>query len=736
MASALARFQRRGNGNGLAQQPQQRKVEERVGEILSDSNSELSSIDGDADARAKQTTTTTTQPARSPSSSSGASDDSDRAARSASAQQRARSSSSSRTRHSKRETSNESSAKIRQLPARASPTLSSAADASQRPQQTSAKSARAMKKSGSRKWYSDSDSDVADHRNAASLAKDDAAAASSAKRSAKAKTARKRQGDTALSHKRSNNDDDNSSSDGSDRDATRSNAAKATAAKPAKLRTLGADANAPPNHMLSPMTSDAGTPRSLDPTAKALVKKPSGFQKLVAKTFSPFSSRRKSIESPSALASAPGTPGAPPSGGDSTASPASAAWRKEPTDAAASRLTAATRSYSGKRQMPLGATTGDVLSPQSANTSNAIARVVTTGDAPPLMNRRTSRLKQSPNGSDRSSSGPRSLDSSQDVATPRRPLDAAANGPSSSSSPGVDALSPGAQRKLPGAFVGPPGSGVLLEGWLRQKQRRGVKGMKKWNARYFVLYAKTNEVRYYADVVQSAWGPIPLGEIGSIALRLIQKIGKPSHPKYRGCRFDITCRNSWGTHYADDYVSSDGDDDDNNGENSQRTSNHAPLSGGAGDDQAAPSAKHERTATPRSSRMYSLVTDSPQTTVLWMTALDSLLVRSANSPRPDVAPSSSNSASASSALAPGSTRTKRSASTKVIARRRTSTLESETLVLAGAGDRVPKPVAFAIKYIYDSRPGIETEQFYVLEPDAAKLQVLLGVYQCVYIMYT
>ena len=54
-----------------------------------------------------------------------------------------------------------------------------------------------------------------------------------------------------------------------------------------------------------------------------------------------------------------------------------------------------------------------------------------------------------------------------------------------------------------GAVCGQIGSGVLLEGWLRQKQRKGVmKGMKHWNERYFVLYSKYNEIRYYSDVVR------------------------------------------------------------------------------------------------------------------------------------------------------------------------------------------------------------------------------------------
>lgn len=262
------------------------------------------------------------------------------------------------------------------------------------------------------------------------------------------------------------------------------------------------------------------------------------------------------------------------------------------------------------------------------------------------------------------------------------------------------AMSPG-QRKVPGAFPGRPGSGVLLEGWLRQKQRRGVKGMKKWNSRYFVLYAKTsesksNELRYYTDVVQSAWGPIPLGEMGCISVRLIQRIAKPSGAKYKGCRIDITCRNSWGTHYADDYVSSD--DENNNNVNSNN-------------------AIERSNSTPKSSRMYSLIADSAQTTQTWMAMLDSLLTRSANSPRVDGPPSSGSAKQlkrANSMAAP-----------KMTTRRRSNTLDSETLVIAAPGDSVPKPVLLAINFIFDSTPGIETEHFYTHAPEPHRLKAAL-----------
>ncbi|CAH0522072.1 unnamed protein product [Peronospora belbahrii] len=308
---------------------------------------------------------------------------------------------------------------------------------------------------------------------------------------------------------------------------------------------------------------------------------------------------------------------------------------------------------------------------------NGIAPIV-------LINRRTDQLKHSASGSDYSGS-PRLAISHND-----------------------EVLSPGL-RKVPGALPGRPGSGVLLEGWLRQKQRRGMKGLKKWNSRYFVLYAQSNEVRYYADVVQSAWGPIPLGEIGSISLRLIQRIGKLSHPKYKGCRFDITCRNSWGTHYPDDYVSSDEENaSSNNHTNSNSEKTEATVS------------KQEKGGTPRSSRVYSLVADSPQITIAWVNMLDSLLTRSANSPRPDVGSPCKTTSGTPTANVNGGTK-----EPQAVAQQRSSAPNTESVVILGPGECVPKATINAINFIFDSTPGIETELFYEVEPDATKLKAAL-----------
>ncbi|KAE8882509.1 hypothetical protein PF005_g5641 [Phytophthora fragariae] len=305
-----------------------------------------------------------------------------------------------------------------------------------------------------------------------------------------------------------------------------------------------------------------------------------------------------------------------------------------------------------------------------------------------IINRRTDRLKHSASGSEYGGS-PRLAISNND-----------------------EVLSPGL-RKVPGAFPGRPGSGVLLEGWLRQKQRRGFKGLKKWNSRYFVLYARSNEVRYYADVVQSAWGPIPLGEIGSISLRLIQRIGKLSHPKYKGCRFDITCRNSWGTHYADDYVSSDEENASSNN-NASTSSNNEKVTA------TTPAKQQEKSGTPRSSRVYSLVADSPQITVAWVNMLDSLLTRSANSPRPDVDSTADNTGATSATNASG-----RAKKPRAVVRQRSSALDTESTVLLGPGENVPMAIIYAINFIFDSTPGIETEKFYEIEPEAAKLKTAL-----------
>ncbi|ETL93266.1 hypothetical protein L917_08547 [Phytophthora nicotianae] len=384
------------------------------------------------------------------------------------------------------------------------------------------------------------------------------------------------------------------------------------------------------------------------PAAVDAAKKKTNMLKLMTKTrtLSPFGSKRKGLgagvsESPAASSPAAGT---------------------------------------AKRGTPSSSERSTSEAPPANNTAAGRPTEVQTGagNAPAIIiNRRTDRLKHSASASGSEYSGsPRLAVSNND-----------------------EVLSPGL-RKVPGAFPGRPGSGVLLEGWLRQKQRRGIKGLKKWNSRYFVLYARSNEVRYYADVVQSAWGPIPLGEIGSISLRLIQRIGKLSHPKYKGCRFDITCRNSWGTHYADDYVSSDEENansTNNTNSNNEKTTTSNP-------------AKQEKSGTPKSSRVYSLVADSPQVTVAWVNMLDSLLTRSANSPRPDVdSPAKS-------------TRLKKS---RAVARQQSSGLDTESSVLLGPGELLPKAVIYAINFIFDSTPGIETEKFYEVESDATKLKAAL-----------
>ncbi|KAL3664075.1 hypothetical protein V7S43_010960 [Phytophthora oleae] len=399
--------------------------------------------------------------------------------------------------------------------------------------------------------------------------------------------------------------------------------------------------------------SGKGPPSSEPSAAQEAAKKKTNVLKLMTKTrtMSPFGGKGKGFGA--------GAPEAP-----AVNSPAEGRKAKRSTASASEHSTS---------EPPAPTNTGKGR-PAEVQTG------VAGGNAPSIIvNRRTDRLKHSASGSEYSGS-PRLAVSSTD-----------------------EVLSPGL-RKVPGAFPGRPGSGVLLEGWLRQKQRRGIKGLKKWNSRYFVLYAKSNEVRYYADVVQSAWGPIPLGEIGSISLRLIQRIGKLSHPKYKGCRFDITCRNSWGTHYADDYVSSDEENSTNNPSN---PSNEKAI--------PATPAKQEKGGTPRSSRVYSLVADSPQVTVAWVNMLDSLLIRSANSPRPDVDSQAETAGNASG----------RAKKSRAVARQRSSDLDTESSVLLGPGDNVPKAIIYAINFIFDSTPGIETEKFYEIEPDAAKLKAAL-----------
>lgn len=80
--------------------------------------------------------------------------------------------------------------------------------------------------------------------------------------------------------------------------------------------------------------------------------------------------------------------------------------------------------------------------------------------------------------------------------------------------------------------------GILLEGELQKFSPESMRGV-RWHKRYFVLYACACELRYYRTHAEAAWGRIPLGERGSIPLRLVVRIEQPSDKKYRGCRFDL-----------------------------------------------------------------------------------------------------------------------------------------------------------------------------------------------------
>lgn len=583
----------------------------------------------------------------------------------------------------------------------------------------STRRSKQAKRAGSRKWFSDSDSD----EEGGEYAKVSAAASMAARNSPRDDEDKDGGGTVARgsSPKLASSATDGESKENPDveeLDADSNGSQQPVVKEQARLKRLtdlgggtpktGSEADT--GGVLSPL-SDSETPRSGGGQAPG--KKQTSFQKLMAKTktLSPFAARNKGLEGAAGPSPLPTTRGNDMVD-DSRLSSASASASGSGMDPSMpSRLPSggAQLSISQRRGSKLQVTTNlgtptstmiigsDIASPGDPPTStNSTGASDGPTQAPmPIINRRTSRLKQSPSHSDYGATGgntPRSGDMS-----PAMPTEAAMRRTLSYETP--DSMSPG-QRKQPGAFPGHPGSGVLLEGWLRQKQRRGMKGMKKWNSRYFVLYAKTNEVRYYADVVPSAWGPIPLGEIGSISLRLIQRIGKPSHPKYKGCRFDITCRNTWGTHYADDYVSSD---DENNNNNNDEAANNGANTGG----------KPEKSGTPKSSRVYSLIADSPQVTVTWVNTLDSLLTRSANSPRPDV-----NSPSTGSKL-------KKMPSSKTISRRRSSALDMETVVLCGPQDTVPRAVTYSIHYIFNSSPGVEMPHFYELDADAAKLKVCL-----------
>lgn len=80
--------------------------------------------------------------------------------------------------------------------------------------------------------------------------------------------------------------------------------------------------------------------------------------------------------------------------------------------------------------------------------------------------------------------------------------------------------------------------GILLEGDLQKFSPESLRGV-RWHKRYFVLYGGSGELRYYRSHAEAAWGRVPLGERGSIPLRLVVKIEQPSDKKYQGNRFNL-----------------------------------------------------------------------------------------------------------------------------------------------------------------------------------------------------
>lgn len=80
--------------------------------------------------------------------------------------------------------------------------------------------------------------------------------------------------------------------------------------------------------------------------------------------------------------------------------------------------------------------------------------------------------------------------------------------------------------------------GILLEGDLQKFSPESVRGV-RWHKRYFVLYGGSGELRYYRSHAEASWGRVPLGERGSIPLRLVVKIEQPSDKKYQGNRFNL-----------------------------------------------------------------------------------------------------------------------------------------------------------------------------------------------------
>jgi len=89
---------------------------------------------------------------------------------------------------------------------------------------------------------------------------------------------------------------------------------------------------------------------------------------------------------------------------------------------------------------------------------------------------------------------------------------------------------------------------VLLEGnmelWSPSRSLGGL--LMSWVPFHLVLYAGSQEIRFYQSSVPAAWGCIPLHEKGALDLRLLEKIECPSDAQWAGRRFDLIVRASSG----------------------------------------------------------------------------------------------------------------------------------------------------------------------------------------------
>lgn len=88
---------------------------------------------------------------------------------------------------------------------------------------------------------------------------------------------------------------------------------------------------------------------------------------------------------------------------------------------------------------------------------------------------------------------------------------------------------------------------IAIEGFMQKKPSHGL-SFRRWQLRYFVLYANSVELRYYKSCRESVFGNLPIDERGSIPLEALGAIVVPDSEGSLGTHFALHL--GWGAGVA------------------------------------------------------------------------------------------------------------------------------------------------------------------------------------------